>query len=70
MSNKKTSAGFPIFGVLGLIFITLKLAGIGAVAKWSWWWVLAPFWGSLAVALTLVIVAFIAALIAETRSKR
>lgn len=32
---------FPIFSILGLIFITLKLMGYIA---WSWWWVLAPFW--------------------------
>ena len=32
---------FPILGILGLIFITLKLTGHIA---WSWWWVLAPFW--------------------------
>ena len=32
---------FPILGILGLIFITLKLTGHIA---WSWWLVLAPFW--------------------------
>lgn len=30
-----------ILGLLGLLFIGLKLAGVIA---WSWWWVLAPFW--------------------------
>ena len=40
---------FPILGILGLIFVTMKLAGFGAVASWSWWWVLAPFWGPFAV---------------------
>ncbi len=45
MSNSKTKqVSFPILGILGLIFITLKLAGIGAVANWSWVWVLSPFW--------------------------
>ena len=32
---------FPILGILGLIFITLKLTGHIA---WSWWWILSPFW--------------------------
>ena len=32
---------FPLLGVLGLIFITLKLTGF---IVWSWWMVLAPFW--------------------------
>ncbi len=30
--------------VVGLILITLKLAGVGVVAGWSWWLVLAPVW--------------------------
>lgn len=30
--------------VLTLIFVTLKLAQIGVVASWSWWWVLSPLW--------------------------
>lgn len=29
--------------LLGIVFITLKLCH---VIDWSWWWVLAPFWGS------------------------
>lgn len=30
--------------ILTLIFIGLKLAEVGVVASWSWWWVLAPLW--------------------------
>lgn len=26
----------------------MKLAKIGAVAEWSWWWVTAPLWGGVA----------------------
>lgn len=29
---------------LFLLFVGLKLAGM---LEWSWWWVTAPFWGSL-----------------------
>ena len=50
MSNSKT-VSFPILGILGLIFVTLKLAEIGVVATWSWWWVLSPFWIPLAIVL-------------------
>ncbi len=39
---------FPILGVLGLIFVTLKLTGFIA---WSWWWVTSPFWIPLAIVL-------------------
>lgn len=56
MSNTKT-VSFPILGILGLIFVTLKLAEIGVVATWSWWWVLSPFWIPLAIALGLLVVA-------------
>ena len=37
-----TSSKFNVANVLGLIFIVLKLVG---TIDWSWWWVLAPFWG-------------------------
>jgi len=63
MSSKST-ASFPIFGILGLIFVTLKLAGIGTVATWSWWLVTLPFYGPVVVALGLVLVAAIFAGIA------
>ena len=63
MSSKST-ASFPIFGILGLIFVTLKLAEIGAVATWSWWLVTLPFYGPIVVALGLVLVAAIFAGIA------
>ena len=41
-------------GLLGLIFITLKLIGVIA---WSWWWwVLAPLWVPMAAFIVLVFV--------------
>ena len=45
MNNKKVSGnGIGIGTVLFLIFLTLKLAEVGQVATWSWWWVTAPLW--------------------------
>lgn len=44
---------FPVLGLLGLVFITLKLCG---VIDWSWWWVTAPFWGGLAVFLLIALI--------------
>ena len=49
-SSGAVSLGFLEF--LTLIFITLKLTGY---IDWSWWWVLAPLWGQVAV----FIVAFV-----------
>lgn len=44
MSGKTNSGGLGIGTLVFLIFLTLKLAEIGPVAKWSWWWVTAPLW--------------------------
>lgn len=52
-SSKSKTASFPILGILGLIFVTLKLAEIGVVATWSWWAVLSPFWVPLAIVLAI-----------------
>ncbi len=42
MSNSNTSSGIGLLGALTLIFIVLKLTEVGAVAHWSWFWVLSP----------------------------
>ena len=60
MKTTETRYQFPIFGILGLIFITLKLTGH---ITWSWVWVLAPFWAPLAVALMILAIAFVVALL-------
>ena len=45
MDKQKTSSGGIGIGmVLFLIFLVLKLAEIGSVANWSWWWVTSPLW--------------------------
>lgn len=56
--NKSSSNGIGLGTVLFLIFLTLKLAEIGPVQYWSWWWVTAPLW--IPLALILVIVGIIA----------
>lgn len=48
--------GLP--GILGIIFITLKLCGVIA---WSWWWVLSPFWIGFAVYFLFIAIAAILA---------
>jgi hypothetical protein len=47
MSNNtsSSSSGIGFFGLLTIVFITLKLLGY---ITWSWWWVTAPIWGPLA----------------------
>lgn len=46
MSERTTNNyGVSTLGLLGVVFVTLKLTGY---IDWSWWWVTAPFWGGLA----------------------
>lgn len=37
----------PIWTILFIILLTLKLTGTGVVASWSWWLVTAPIWAPL-----------------------
>ena len=47
--------GMTTLGALGVSFITMKLLGAGAVASWSWWLVLAPFWGPAALVIAFIV---------------
>ena len=53
MSNNKNgnSVGIGFFGLLTLLFIGLKLT---SYITWSWWWVLAPIWGPIALAVAIM----------------
>lgn len=62
MSEKTTSNSFPILGLLGLLFVALKLCG---VLDWSWWSVLAPFWIPVVVGLFVFIVGLVISVIAS-----
>ena len=58
-----TSNGIGLSTVLFLIFLVLKLAGIGQVATWSWWWVTSPLWIPITLGLAIVVVAVLIAII-------
>lgn len=49
--SSSSSSGIGFFGLLTIVFITLKLTGY---ITWSWWWVLAPLWGPAAIALVVI----------------
>lgn len=42
--KKVVKSSMDIGSILFLIFLVLKLAEVGKVAQWSWWWVTAPLW--------------------------
>lgn len=54
MTEKKTTqTGVNGLTLLTILFIGLKLTGY---IDWSWWWVLAPTWAPLAIALAVLVV--------------
>ena len=60
MQNENSrNIGVGFWGLLGLLFIALKLMGH---IDWSWWWVLAPIWGPVAFIATIIILVFIVGL--------
>lgn len=67
MDNDVTVQGGGCLGFLAvgtfLVFLYLKLAGIGAVATWSWWWVTAPLWGYVLLGLVFLAVVVLVVLI-------
>jgi hypothetical protein len=52
-SNSSSSGGVGFFGLMFLIFMTLKLTGF---IDWSWWWVTAPLWGGFALIFIFIII--------------
>lgn len=68
---KSSGVRVGFFGLLALVFITLKLTGH---VSWPWLWVLTPLWFPAAVVVLVVVVAVallgIAGLIDHLESKR
>jgi hypothetical protein len=60
---KVSGNGIGLSTVLFLIFLTLKLASIGQVATWSWWWVTSPLWIPVVIVLGVAVIALIIAVI-------
>jgi hypothetical protein len=57
VKSSRSSIGF--FGLLTIVFVTLKLTNY---IDWSWWWILSPLW----IPVSLVIfVALITAIVLE-----
>lgn len=64
MANQTSSSGIGFFGLLQIVFIILKLIG---KIDWSWWWVLAPTWGSFALVLVCAVLIFLYYVIKDVR---
>lgn len=60
MATQSNNNGIDLFGLLGVLFVGLKLA---KVIDWPWVWVLAPFWGPIALLLVILIGVLIGSLL-------
>jgi hypothetical protein len=56
-------SGISLGGLVFIVFLALKLAGIGQVATWSWWWVTSPLWIGVAIYLVIVLGAVVIGLL-------
>ena len=67
-STSSSGSGSIVLGMLGVLFVGLKLTGF---IDWSWWWVTAPFWGGIAVALVIMMgVGVVAGIYTLIKSRR
>lgn len=66
-NNSTSRSGIGVLGLLGVLFVGLKLTGF---IDWSWWWVTAPFWGGFALFLAICIIAVIVWMIAAYFKRR
>lgn len=61
-TSSSSSGGIGLVGATFLVFLVLKLTD---VIGWSWWWVTAPLWGGLALALLVLGIVFLVALLTD-----
>lgn len=59
MKKETSKTGLGLGTILFLIFLVMKLAQIGLVASWSWWWVTAPLWIPISIIGGILLIAFV-----------
>lgn len=63
-TNSGATGGVGVTGLLQVALIVLKLC---EVIDWSWWWVLTPTWGVLALVLLILLAALVVAVVRECK---
>ena len=53
MNNNKVVVHTPICMILFIVFLVLKLTN---VINWSWWWITAPLWIPVSIALVVLLI--------------
>lgn len=68
MKNEQaTSSGLGFGAVLFIVFLILKLTN---VINWSWWWVTAPLWIPIGLAIMILIVTTLVIIAKEIKHKK
>jgi len=57
---EKSTGGLGFAGALFIAFLVLKLC---KVIAWSWWWVFAPLWAPIVLAIAILIIGVIITII-------
>ena len=57
--GEANQGGIGVFGLLGVIFVVLKILDVKPVGDWSWWLVTAPFWSGFAIFVGILVVALL-----------
>jgi hypothetical protein len=65
--NSAKSSSISFSGVLTIVFIVLKLTGS---IDWSWWWVVAPLWLPITVAVVIFLFVGLIGIAIETWLKK
>jgi hypothetical protein len=63
--SSTSSGGIGFCGLLGVLFIALKLTH---AINWSWLWVLAPLWGGFVLALAIIMIVIAIAMVVSGRN--
>lgn len=65
--SNTSSGGIGFLGLLFIVFLVLKLTN---VIDWSWWWVTAPLWGGLVIAIVICAITAIIVALSAIKPKR
>lgn len=62
-SNENSTTVIKGVGLLDLTFLVFLVLKLTKVIDWSWWWVTAPLWGQVVLALIGAVIAFVVFLV-------
>lgn len=67
--NKKTNVNIELGGPCFLLFLVFLVLKLCKVIEWSWWWVTAPLWIPLGIAIAIMLIILVVAGIATIVEK-